>query len=111
MIIHTRSATPLEVVMIEPSSGGKAHVWLRRDIVQTTETDTTSGDEVDVWEADEIHILMDHTPTVAEVEADFAALWLAHEPDGLSTEQALAARIEQLEAAAVELADLLAGGV
>lgn len=62
-----------------------------------------------MWEADEIHILMDHTPTVAEVEADFVALWFAHEFDVISTEQALAARIEQLEAAAVELADLLAG--
>lgn len=108
MIIHTRSATPLETVMIEPSAAGHAHVWLRRDITETVET--FDGQEVPVWEADEVHILMDHTPTVAEVEAEFAALWLAHETDGLSASEVMQQRITQLEAAAVELADLIAGG-
>lgn len=94
--------------MIEPSSGGKAHVWLRKGITESTET--FDGQEVPVWEADEVHILMDHTPTVAEIEADFAALWLEHETDGLSASEVMQRRITQLEAAAVELADLLAGG-
>ena len=53
MIIHTRSATPLERVMIEPSSDGKAHVWLRKGITQTTDPD--SGQ--DVYEADEIYYI------------------------------------------------------
>lgn len=108
MIIHTRSATPLEAVMIEPSRHGRAHVWLRRNITETTEA--FDGQEVPVWEADEVHILMDHTPTVAEVQAEFAALWLAHETDGLPADEVMARRITQMEAAAVELADLIAGG-
>ena len=73
MIIHTRSATQLERVMIEPSSGGKAHVWLRRNITESTEE--FEGQPVQVWDADEVYYLADETPTLDEVEAQFAQLW------------------------------------
>ena len=105
MIEHTTSATALTPVMVEPYAGG-AHVWLRKNITQAADPETGQ----DVWTADEAYYYSSEPVTVEAVEADFAALWLAHESDGQSTEQALAARIEQLEAAAVELADLLAGG-
>ncbi len=106
MIMHTRSATPLERVMIEPSSGGHAHVWLRKGITQTTDPD--SGQ--DVYEADEIHYLADETPTVESVEAEFATLWVEHEDDDLTPLERAQQRVARLETAIVELADMLAGG-
>lgn len=108
MIIHTRSATPLERVMIEPSSGGKAHVWLRRNITESTED--FEGKPVQVWDADEVHYLADETPTADEVEAEFATLWVEHEDDDLTPLERAQQRVAQLETAMVELADMLAGG-
>ena len=107
MSIHTRSATPLERVMIEPSSGGKAHVWLRRDITESTED--FEGQPVQVWDADEVHYLADETPTLAEVEAEFATLWVEHEDDDLTPLERAQQRVAQLETALVDLADLLGG--
>ena len=108
MIIHTRSATPLERVMIEPSSGGHAHVWLRHNIVESTED--FEGQPVQMWDADEIHYLADETPTVESVEAEFATLWVEHEDDDLTPLERAQQRVAQLETAIVELADMLAGG-
>ena len=108
MIIHTRSATPLERVMIEPSSGGKAHVWLRRNITESTED--FEGQPVQVWGADEVYYLADDTPTVAEVEASFAQLWAQHELDGIPEVEQVRARQDEIDAALMELADLIAGG-
>ena len=107
MIIHTRSATPLERVMIEPSSGGKAHVWLRRNIVESTED--FDGQSVQVWDADEVYFYADETPTLAEVEAQFAQLWAQYELDGISEVEQLRTRLQETETALVELADLLGG--
>ena len=109
MIIHTRSATPLERVMIEPSSGGKAHVWLRKGITESTED--FDGQSVQVWDADEVYYLADETPTLDEVEAQFAQLWAQHELDGAPEVEQLRTRLQEAETALVELADLLAGGV
>ena len=108
MIIHTRSATPLERVMIEPSSGGKAHVWLRRNITESTED--FEGQPVQMWDADEIHYLADETPTVESVEAEFDTLWVEREDDDLTPLERAQQRVAQLETAMVELADMLAGG-
>ena len=106
MSIHTRSATPLERVMIEPSAGGHAHVWLRKGITQTTDPD--SGQ--DVYEADEIYYYTPDTPTVESVEAEFATLWVEHEDDDLTPLERAQQRVTQLETAVMELADMLAGG-
>ena len=91
--------------MIEPSSGGKAHVWLRKGITQTTDPD--SGQ--DVYEADEIYYLADETPTLAEVEAQFAQLWAQYELDGVPEVEQLRTRLQETETALVEIADLLGG--
>ena len=108
MSTHTRSATPLERVMIEPSAGGHAHVWLRRNIVESSED--FEGQPVPVWDADEIHYLAEETPTVESVEAEFATLWSEHEDDDLTPLERAQQRVAHLETAIVELADMLAGG-
>ena len=103
-VIHTISATPLERVTIEPSPGGGAHVWLRRNIVESVVD--TEGVSAPVWEADEVYLWRAEAPAVAAVEADFAALWAAGAQDG-NAEDAWRADVD---AALVELADLIAGG-
>lgn len=103
-IIHTISATPLERVTIEPSPGGGAHVWLRRNIVESVAD--TEGVSAPIWEADEVYLWRADAPTIADVEADFAALWAAGAQDG-DTE---ADRLADVEAALAELADLMVGG-
>lgn len=103
-VIHTISATPLERVTIEPSHGGGAHVWLRRNIIETTSE--TEGSTMPIWEADEIYSWWPEAPSIADVEADFDALWAAGAQDG-DTETAWRSDVE---AALAELADLLVGG-
>ena len=103
-VIRTISATSLERVTIEPSLGGGAHVWLRRNILETTAE--TEGSTMPIWEADEIYSWWPEAPNIADVEADFAALWAAGAQDG-GTEDAWRADVE---AALAELADLLVGG-
>lgn len=107
MLMHTRSGTPLERVMIEPSQGGKAHVWLRRNITESTED--FEGQPVQVWDADEVYFLADETPTVAEVEASFAQLWAQYEQDGVPEADQLRARVDELTKALGELGSLLGG--
>ena len=103
-IIRTISATPLERVTIEPSPGGGAHVWLRRGIAESVVD--TEGVSAPVWEADEVYLWRAEAPTIADVEADFAALWAAGAQD-VATE---ADRLADVEAALAELADLMVGG-
>ena len=103
-VIHTISATPLERVTIEPSPGGGAHVWLRRDIIETTAEFEHST--MPIWEADEIYSWWPEAPSIEDVERDFAALWAAGAQDSVTN----ADRIADVEAALAELADLLVGG-
>ena len=93
--------------MIEPSSGGKAHVWLRKGITESTED--FEGQPVQVWDADEVYYLADETPALDEVEASFAQLWAQYELDGVPEVEQLRARLQEAETALVELADLLGG--
>ena len=103
-VIHTISATQLERISIEIPRSGGAHVWLRRDIVETVAE--TGGASMPIWEADEVYLWRAEAPSVADVEADFAALWAAGAQDG-DTEDAWRADVE---AALAELADLITGG-
>ena len=103
-VIHTISATPLDRITIEPSHGGGAHVWLRRNIVETVVD--TEGATMPIWEADEVYLRWTEAPTIADVEADFDALWASGEQD-MATE---ADRLADVEAALAELADLITGG-
>lgn len=103
-VIRTISATPLERVTIEKAPHGGANVWLRRNIIETTAE--TEGATMPIWEADEIYSWWPEAPSIADVEADFAALWAAGAQD-VATE---ADRLADVEAALAELADLMAGG-
>ena len=103
-VIHTISATPLDRITIEPSHGGGAHVWLRRNIVESVVD--TEGVSAPVWEADEVYLWRAEAPTMADMEADFDVLWAAGAQDG-NAEDAWRADVE---AALAELADLMVGG-
>ena len=102
-IIHTISATPLDRITIEPSLGGGAHVWLRRNILETVAD--TEGVTMPIWEADEIYSWWPEAPSIADVEADFDALWA-----GEVIDQSTEARIACLERAFAEFVDLTLGG-
>ena len=102
-VIHTISATPLERVTIEPSLGGGAHVWLRRNILETVAD--TEGVTMPIWEADEIYYWWPEAPSIADVEADFDTLWA-----GEVIDQSTEARIACLELAFAEFVDLTLGG-
>lgn len=103
-VVHTISATPLERVTIEPSHGGGAHVWLRRNIIETTAEFEDST--MPTWEADEIYSWWPEAQSIEDVERNFDALWAAGVQDG-DTEDAWRADVE---AALAELADLMVGG-
>ena len=102
-VIHTISATPLDRITIEPSLGGGAHVWLRRNILETVAD--TEGVTMPIWEADEIYSWWPEAPSIADVEADFDALWA-----GEVIDQSTEARIACLERAFAEFVDLTLGG-
>ena len=102
-VIRTISATPLERVTIEKAPHGGAHVWLRRNIIETTAE--TEGATMPIWEADEIYYWWPEAPSIADVEADFDTLWA-----GEVIDQSTEARIACLERAFSELVDLTLGG-
>lgn len=106
MIIHTKSSTPLAPVMLEPSASGLSHVWLRKNINRGLEY--FDGSDFDVWEADEVYFHADVTEEF--VIENFAALWAAHEQDGVTDKQLLLSRISELQEAVAELGDMIAGG-
>lgn len=105
MMIHTKSATPLVPVMLEASSTGRVHVWLRKNITHTVEE--FDGSEVDVYEADEVYFVADDI-TVEYVESNFNALWAKHENDGLTDRELILGRISEMQDALAELGDLIA---
>lgn len=111
MVATSISASQPLQVQCEPHCTGRTDVWLRKNITKTA-CDIAAGVSVDVWMADELHFVADGTPTPSEIEADFNALWSAHEHDGESlAEQVAAARqlAEDNAAALLELGDIIGG--
>ena len=109
--IHTRSATPLDQILLEPGRDATTHVWLRKNIVETLsgEAGETGSDPVPVWEADEVYF---HAPTpvvLEEIEEHFEALWLQFLHPLPPAEASVDARMSDVEFALAELADLLGG--
>ena len=110
-IIHTRSATPLDPILLEPSRDSTTHVWLRKNIVETLseENGETGSDPVPVWEADEIHFHATTPVALEDVEEHFEALWLQFLHPLPPAETSVDARLSDVETALAELADLLGG--
>ena len=105
-IIQTRSATPLAPVTLEPGRAGTTHVWLRKNITQTTQQ--FEGEEHDVWEADEVYLHFD-TPVTAEyVDAHFETMWT--QEASRTAPPTLEALVGDLYVALGELGALVAGG-
>lgn len=111
MVATSISASQPLQVQCEPHGTGRTDVWLRKNITKTT-ADIVEGVSVDVWMADELHFVADGTPTPSEIEADFDALWSAHELDGESLAKQVAATRQLAEdnaAALLELGDIIGG--
>ena len=91
--------------------GPVAHVWLRRDIGQDTADRGPDGTPETFWRCEELCFSVAGAPTVEEVEASFDALWAAHEHDGMTDAEriaALASSDSDNADALAELGDMLA---
>ena len=109
--IHTKSATPLDPILLEPGRDATTHVWLRKNIVETLseENGETSSDPVPMWEADEVYFHATSPVTLEEIEEHFEALWLQFLHPLPPAETSVDARLSDVELALAELADLLGG--
>ena len=109
--IHTRSATPLDPIQLEPRRDATTHVWLRKNIVETLseEAGETSSDPVPMWEADEVYFHATTPVALEEIEEHFEALWLQFLHPLPTAETSVDARLSDVETALAELADLLGG--
>ena len=114
MSIYTHSATQFDPVMVEhAASGACSDVWLRRDIEQDTADNGPDGTPYEFWTADELHFIVPGTPSVAEIAAEFDALWDAHDGNDLSDRemaQDAVQRVADVEQAVAELGTLMVGG-
>ena len=104
--IHTRSATPLDPILLEPGRDATTHVWLRKNIVETL---SEEAEPVPVWEADEVYFHATTHVTLEEIEEHFEALWLQFLHPLPPAETSVDARLSDVELALAELADLLGG--
>lgn len=103
---RVESSTPLAPVVAD---GGQ--VWLRRNIRTETREDVGGEGAREVSVADEVTFV---DPAVDEAYASAHAdeLWVAHQYDGMSTAEVIAAlgeRISEQESALLELGDLIGG--
>lgn len=91
--------------------GPVAHVWLRRGIEQDTADRGPDGTPETFWRCEELCFVTAGSPTEAELEASFDALWAAHEHDGMTDAEriaALASSDSDNADALAELGDMLA---
>lgn len=107
MINVTCSATPLDVVLIEPRAGGAiSDVWLRKNIQKdVADNGIDSGKAIEFYRADEIHFVQAGVPTLEGITAAFDELWSAHEDDGLSDTERIDDLIARLNQTRAALAD------
>ena len=105
-IIQTRSATPLEAVTLESGRAGTTHVWLRKNIAQTTQQ--FEGEDQDVWEADEVYLHLGTLVTTGYVQDNFEALWTREA--NRAEPPTMEAMLQDLYLAVGELGAIVAGG-
>lgn len=110
-VIHTRSATPLDPIQLEPRRDATTHVWLRKNIVETLseEAGLPGSDPVPMWEADEVYFHATSPVALEEIEEHFEALWLQFLHPLPPAETSVDTRLSDVELALAELADLLGG--
>ena len=110
-VIHTRSATPLDPILLEPRRDATTHVWLRKNIVETLseEAGLPGSDPVPMWEADEVYFHATTPVALEEIEEHFEALWLQFSHPLPPAETSVDSRLSDVELALAELADLLGG--
>ena len=107
MINVTCSATPLDVVLIEPRAGGAiSDVWPRKNIQKdVADNGIDSGKAIEFYRADEIHFVQAGVPTLEGITAAFDELWSEHEDDGLSDTERIDDLIARLNQTRAALAD------
>lgn len=107
MSTQTRSATPLDAVMVEARlSGATADVWLRRNIEKDIADNGADNEKaIEFYRADELHFVAVGVPSVEEVAAAFDELWEAHEDDELTDTERIDNLIAQLKQTRAALAD------
>lgn len=113
MSYQTVSATPLEAVLIEARADGmSADVWLRRNIERDVADNGPDVEKaVEFYRADEVHFVQAGALTVEEITAAFDELWAAHDDDGMTDSEriaALASSDSDNADALAELGDMLA---
>lgn len=113
MSYQTISATPPEAVLIEARADGMgADVWLRKNIERdVADNGPDAGRAIEFYRADEVHFVQAGAPTVDEVTAAFDELWAAHDGDGMTDAEriaALASSDSDNADALAELGDMLA---
>lgn len=108
MSYQTVSATPLEAVLIEARADGmSADVWLRRNIERDVADNGPDVEKaVEFYRADEVHFVRPGAPTVEEVTAAFDELWAAHDGDGMTDSERIAALTSSDSDAVDALAEL-----
>lgn len=99
MLIHTVSSTPLDDVTLEPSPTG-THVWLRKNI-----TETTADDGTPIFEADEVYYFTTGPVTRDQIRGSFDSIWTANVAPAPTEEDSIAAIL----AALAELGDMIGG--
>ena len=103
-IVETFSGTELAPVVVA-QDGPVAHVWMRRNIEKDTkDPEGCPGEPYEFWHAEELGFTVAGSPTVAEIEADFDAVWEAQ----LQAAKTPAERIAALEGSDSDNADALA---
>ena len=107
--IHTRSATPLDPIQLEPGRDATTHVWLRKNIEETLSEEAGETGSVPMWEADEVYFHATTPVVLEEIEEHFEALWLQFSHPLPPAETSVDARLSDVELALAELADLLGG--
>lgn len=110
MVVESISADEPQRVEVA-QHGPVAHVWLRKSIGQDTADRGPEGTPETFWRCEELCFAVAGSPTQAELEEGFDALWAAHEHDGMTDAEriaALAASDSDNSDALAELGDMLA---
>ena len=114
MVVETHSAAPLDAVAVEVMPGGAAScVWLRKNIEQdAADNGPDEAMAIKFYKADEVCFMAEGAVSTEDIAAAFDGLWAAHEHDGMTDAERLAA-LEQAQAdnmaALLEIGDILGG--